>query len=190
MKLIQVEIENFRCFEQVRVPLEADAMAYYRDRRNCPPQQALPDGLVELAESAPAFFRAFNAAADYPAAERWFFARENEELREQRAQKDFDFALPDLAAIRRALAGMLDGMMRMDVHSELERTIARLRASGHPDHISALRRLAAMRLGPDEQGRLKGFFTVSRWSSRCWAARRRRWWCSAAAWRRCAGRSR
>lgn len=91
----------------------APAMAYYRDRRNCPPQQALPDGLVELAESAPAFFRAFNAAADYPAAERWFFARENEELREQRAQKDFDFVLPDLAAIRRALAGMLDGIERV-----------------------------------------------------------------------------
>lgn len=57
-------------------------------------------------------------------------------------------------------------VMRMDVHRELERTKARLRACGHPDPISALRRLAAMRLGPDEQGRLKGFFTVSRWSLR------------------------
>jgi hypothetical protein len=56
--------------------------------------------------------------------------------------------------------------MRMDVHRELERTKARLRASGYPDPVSALRRLAAMRLGPDEQGRLKGFFTVSRWSLR------------------------
>jgi uncharacterized protein (TIGR02646 family) len=57
-------------------------------------------------------------------------------------------------------------VMRMDVHRELERTKARLRESDYPDPVSALRRLAAMRLGRDEQGCLKAFFTLSRWSLR------------------------
>lgn len=54
--------------------------------------------------------------------------------------------------------------MRMNAHRELERTKARLRDSGYPNPLDALRRLAEVRLAPDEQGRLNGFFTLSRWS--------------------------
>jgi predicted ATP-binding protein involved in virulence len=89
------------------------AMAYYRDRRNCPSDAKVPDGLALAADAAPAFFHAFDAAADFPVAERWFFSRENEELREGRNRQSTSFELPDLAAIRRALAGMLDGIERV-----------------------------------------------------------------------------
>ena len=37
----------------------------------------------------------------------WFYAKENEELREQKAGRDFDFRLKDLNAVRQAIASMV-----------------------------------------------------------------------------------
>ena len=38
---------------------------------------------------------------------KWFYAKENEELREQKAGRDFDFRLKDLNAVRQAIASMV-----------------------------------------------------------------------------------
>lgn len=54
--------------------------------------------------------------------------------------------------------------LRSALHRDLEQIKARLRESHNPDVSGALRRLAAFRLEPDEQGYLKAFFSVSRWS--------------------------
>ena len=41
---------------------------------------------------------------------KWFYAKENEELREQKARRDFDFRLKDLNAVRQAIASMVRGV--------------------------------------------------------------------------------
>ena len=47
----------------------------------------------------------------------WFYARENKELREQKARRDFDFRLKDLNAVRRAIMSMIPGAS--EPHTEL-----------------------------------------------------------------------
>ena len=41
---------------------------------------------------------------------KWFYAKENEELREQRERRDFEYRSKDLNAIRRAIEGMVPGV--------------------------------------------------------------------------------
>ena len=41
---------------------------------------------------------------------KWFYAKENEELREQKARRDFDFRLKDLNAVRKAIGRMVRGV--------------------------------------------------------------------------------
>ena len=48
---------------------------------------------------------------------KWFYTRENEELREQKAHRNFDFRLKDLNAVRQAIARMVRGVS--DPHIEL-----------------------------------------------------------------------
>lgn len=40
----------------------------------------------------------------------WFYAKENEELREQKTRRDFDFRLNELSAVRKAIEGMVEGV--------------------------------------------------------------------------------
>ena len=49
---------------------------------------------------------------DYSELFKWFYAKENEELREQQARRDFDYRLPDLSAVRDAMSSMVDGVSR------------------------------------------------------------------------------
>ena len=47
---------------------------------------------------------------DFPELFAWFYARENDELREQKKRDRFDYRLNDLSAVRRAIESMLDGV--------------------------------------------------------------------------------
>ena len=49
---------------------------------------------------------------DFQAFFAWFYERENEELREQRERRSFDYSRKDLDAVRRAIEGMLPGVSR------------------------------------------------------------------------------
>ena len=53
---------------------------------------------------------ALTARAKYGQLLQWFRAMEDEELREQRKRRDFDYGKKDLSAVRSAVASMLDGV--------------------------------------------------------------------------------
>lgn len=53
---------------------------------------------------------ALTARAKYGQLLQWFRAMEDEELREQRKRRDFDYRKEDLSAVRSAVASMLDGV--------------------------------------------------------------------------------
>ena len=71
----------------------------------------------------PEFFRhlaleeALTARTNFPEFFTWFYAKENDELREQKQHHDFSYRRKDLSAVRRAIASMLEGMSdpRVDV---------------------------------------------------------------------------
>ena len=53
---------------------------------------------------------ALAARVDFPELFAWFYARENDELREQKKRDRFDYRLNDLSTVRRAIESMLDGV--------------------------------------------------------------------------------
>ena len=61
---------------------------------------------------------ALEARADFSDLFTWLYARENDELREQKKRMDFSYRLKDLSAVRLAIESMLDGVS--DVHVETE----------------------------------------------------------------------
>ena len=50
---------------------------------------------------------ALSARTDFEALFAWFYAKEDEELRAQKARRDFDYQLKDLSAVRQAISSML-----------------------------------------------------------------------------------
>lgn len=90
-------------------PLDVPAIGFYRDTRNCPSNSEHLPSHAEYNEEA-GFVNALNANADFDTAQRWFYKRENQELRTARERRDTSFQFRDLAAIREALNLMLDGV--------------------------------------------------------------------------------
>ncbi len=60
----------------------------------------------------------------------WFYAQENEELREQKARRDFDFRLKDLSAVRTALAGMVQGVSDPRIQTSPLRFVVSVESDG------------------------------------------------------------
>ena len=60
---------------------------------------------------------ALTARTNFPEFFKWFYAKENDELREQKQRHDFDYRRKDLSAVRRAISSMLDSVSdpRIDV---------------------------------------------------------------------------
>ena len=61
---------------------------------------------------------ALEARTDFSELFTWFYARENDELREQKKRNEFSRRLNDLSAVRRAIESMLNGVS--DAHVETE----------------------------------------------------------------------
>ena len=61
---------------------------------------------------------ALSARTDFEDFFKWFYAKENEELRCQKEQRDLDFRLMDLDAVRRAIQSMVPGVSepRIELH--------------------------------------------------------------------------
>ena len=77
-----------------------------------------PDTPGQFAELAPCYARygalvgALAPKTDFQSFFAWFYERENEELREQRERRSFDYSRKDLDAVRRAIERMLPGVSR------------------------------------------------------------------------------
>ena len=88
-------------------PVDLPIVAFYdTDRAVSTPPQYRRGGKTEFARYA-ALQGALSARTDFRDVFRWFHAKENEELREQREHRDFDYRLDDLEAVRRAIEGMI-----------------------------------------------------------------------------------
>jgi predicted ATP-binding protein involved in virulence len=70
---------------------------------------------------------ALDAAADYSEAQRWYYVRENLELREARRSGDIHRSDPVLDAVRSAIRGMLDGIDEIYADDDPPRIKARQR---------------------------------------------------------------
>lgn len=89
------------------------ALAYYRDTRDSQFLRQATDTEGRSNDPDAARWMALNAAANFGEAERWFYVRENKELRDPRKKDDYFWEDPVLQAIRRAVKGMLSGIERV-----------------------------------------------------------------------------
>ena len=58
---------------------------------------------------------ALSARANFRDFAEWFYAWENEELREQKERRDFDYRLKELDAVRRAITSMVPGASKLHI---------------------------------------------------------------------------
>lgn len=89
-------------------------VAYYRAHRRLSQMPQMGDIFQAQLERQDAFQNALDAGAHYQAMCRWFYLRENRELRERlQIRNDKSFEFPDLQAIRQALRKTLEHVERV-----------------------------------------------------------------------------
>ncbi|MGC8492634.1 MAG: AAA family ATPase [Syntrophobacteraceae bacterium] len=94
------------------VPLPV--VAYYRAQRRLNEMPELGEIFSRSLDRHGAFQGALNAGANYRAMCQWFYLRENQELREKvQTQKDANFEMPDLKAVRLAIFDTVENVERI-----------------------------------------------------------------------------
>jgi len=97
-----------------RALIPVPVVAYYRDDRHVGEMPEMKDVFKNPPGIQDAFENALNAGENYEAMCRWFYARENAELREgQQVRDQKDFQYPDLRAVRGAVYRTLEGVKRV-----------------------------------------------------------------------------
>ena len=80
---------------------------------------------------------ALTARAKYGQLLQWFRAMEDEELREQRKRRDFDYRKKDLSAVRSAVSSMLDGVSEPHIEVRPPRFLVSVKvASGRTETLT------------------------------------------------------
>lgn len=143
-------------------PVDLPVVAYYdtdravlevpeswRGSGDVPPYPARADGEAAAAtverwdfSRYAALDGALSARAKYSRLLQWFRAKEDEELREQRKRRDFDFRRQDLSAVRRAISSMLDGMSEPRIEVRPLRFLVAARLDGGRSDILEIDQLS------------------------------------------------
>ena len=72
----------------------------------------------------------------------WFYAKENEELREQKSRRNHDHQLKDLSAVRAAISSMLDGVSDPHVEMRPKRFVVTEKVGNGPAAVRNLGQLS------------------------------------------------
>lgn len=89
------------------------AIAYYRDTRDAQFLRLSRETDRKTTDPDAARVMALDAAADFSEAQRWFYVRENQELRAAKQRGDIDLTDPVLTAVRDGVLQMLAGIERV-----------------------------------------------------------------------------
>lgn len=101
-------------------PLDLPLMAFYNTERTTLESPKKSRGLAKGEEfhRYRAFEQALAASASFPDFFHWFYAMENQELREQKARGDFDHQHRGLEGVRMAICSVLDSVSNPSVRVE------------------------------------------------------------------------
>ena len=93
-------------------PLDLPIVAFYdTDRAAFDPPRRRRGFKTEFPRYA-ALEGALSARTDFKDFFKWFYAKENEELRHQKERRNFEYRLPDLDSARKAIKSMIPGVSR------------------------------------------------------------------------------
>ena len=79
---------------------------------------------------------ALSARTDFEALFAWFYAKEDEELRAQKARRDFDYQLKDLSAVRQAISSMLPEVSDPRIKLNPLRFVVSIKSNGQVENLS------------------------------------------------------
>ena len=91
-------------------PLDLPIVAFYDTDRAVADTKVQKDDFKTRFPRYEALEGALSPRANFRELVRWFYVKENEELREQRELRDFEYRSKDTNAIRRAIEGMVPGV--------------------------------------------------------------------------------
>ncbi len=92
-----------RFHEHLEILKTFPAIAYYRCQRNLKDIPRLTNTFDQEFDQFNALENALDATVNFTDLANWFFVRELQELRERNKRRDFDFELPDLKQVRKAI---------------------------------------------------------------------------------------
>ena len=93
-------------------PLDLPIVAFYDTDRAVFDQPRRRRGFKTEFPRYAALQGALSAQTDFKDFFKWFYAKENEELRRQREQRDLDYRLMDLDSVRKAIESMIPGVSK------------------------------------------------------------------------------
>ncbi len=118
-------------------PLDLPIVAFYDTDRAVFDQPQRRRGFKTEFPRYAALQGALSARTDFRDFFRWFYARENEELREQKERLDFSHRLTDLKAVRRAIESMVPGASNPRIELRPLRFVVSVRPDdGKPEQLS------------------------------------------------------
>ena len=96
-------------------PKDLPIIAFYGTERAVSDRLPFRRGFGKSFPRFMALVGALSARANFRDFAEWFYAWENEELREQKERRDFDYRLKELDAVRRAITSMVPGASRLHI---------------------------------------------------------------------------
>ena len=135
---LKYKIDNLvRAEREGREPLDLPIVAFYDTER------AVSDNLPwrrDFGKDFPRFTSlsgALSVRANFRDFAEWFYAWENEELREQRQRRDFNYRLKELDAVRRAITSMVPGATDLHIKHRPRRIMLSFKPnSGETENLS------------------------------------------------------
>ena len=96
-------------------PKDLPIIAFYDTERAVAERLPFRRGFGKSFPRFKALEGALSARANFRDFAEWFYAWENEELREQKERRDFDYRLKELDAVRRAITSMVPGASKLQI---------------------------------------------------------------------------
>ena len=96
-------------------PKDLPIIAFYGTERAVSDRLPFRRGFGKSFPRFTALEGALSARANFRDFAEWFYAWENEELREQKERRDFDYRLKELDAVRRAITSMVPGASKLHI---------------------------------------------------------------------------
>ncbi len=104
-----LESMNMSGVEEEGPPGDLPIVAFYSTDRNLSGMRKTPKNpnTVSISPRFAALEGALSAYTDFKGLLGWFYIKEDEELREQKERRDFDYQLKDVSVVRQAISSML-----------------------------------------------------------------------------------
>lgn len=146
-KLVSVYTYFSDLWEQIRTSpdglIPVPTIAYYRSSRRSSQMSIANDVFKLNMERYGAFENALDAGANYETMSKWFYLRENQELREKiQLTNAPDFEFNDLKAIRKAVSIILNDLKRIFFASNPPRLMAEVKNSSDQEEVFELGQLS------------------------------------------------